>query len=214
MLTKKRLPLFIALICCIEVSIYLWSAWTSTLDKNNFFGIEPEFIFDKCARLAGRISTVIILLALVMVGYYGLKKIYGEEKKKETFLILICLFTFNHLIHLVFVLLRFNSHGETIGFNGPVTIGGMVHGALTFASILIVPILLWNYKSLTKFLYYCIIIYLLNISSFIVKTFLGKVQPEHPAYHNQLGIVLIIAACIYILYRVYQENKPSAAEII
>ncbi len=208
MLLKKRMSLLISLICCLEVSIYLWAVWTSTLDKSNFFGIEPEFIFDKCARLAGRVSSVIILITLLMVGFNGLKKIYRDEKKKESFLILITLFTCNHLIHLLFIILRFRSHGESISLNGPINIGGTLHGVITFATIIIIPFILWNYKYLNKLLYFVIILYLLNISSFIVKTFLGKVKPpDHPAYHNQLGIVLITASCIYILYSVYQECK-------
>lgn len=213
MLTKKRLPLLIALICCIEVSIYLWAVWTSTFDESNFFAIHSGFIFDKCARLAGRVSSVIILITLLMVGYYGLKKIYGDEKKKQSFLIFITMFTCNHLIHLLFVILRFRSHGESLTFNGPIEIGGTIHGIITFASIVIIPVILWKYNNLSKRLYFVIILYLLNISSFIVKTFWGKVKPpEHPAYHNQLGIVLISAACIFILFRVYHENKRNAAE--
>lgn len=211
MLVKKRITFLIAIICCIEVSIYLWAAYTSTLDKSTFFGIEPEFVFDKCARLAGRISSVIILSTLLMVGYYGLKRIYSDEKKKETFLLLITLFTCNHLIHLLFVILRFRSHGESISLNGGIEIGGILHGVITFASIVIIPIILWSSKFLNKLLSFIIIIYLLNISSFIVKTFLGKVNlPEHPAYHNQLGIVVITGACVYILFRVYIENRRSS----
>lgn len=213
MLTKKRILLWIAIICCIEIAIYLWSAWTGTFDRSNFFGIEPKYIFDKCARLSGRISSVIILITLFMVGYNGLKKMYGDEKKKESFLVLLTLFTCNHLIHLLFVILRFRSHGKTISLYDPIEIGGTLHGVITFASIIIIPFILWNYKSLNKLLHSVIILYLLNISSFIVKTFLGKVNPpDQPAYHNQLGIVLITTACIYILYRVYQENwrKPTA----
>ncbi len=211
MLTKKRIPLLIVLICCIEVSIYLWASWTATLDKNSFLGIEPEFIFDKCARLAGRVSSVIILITLLMVGYNGLKNIYGDEKKKETFLNLLTYFTCNHLIHLLFVILRFRSHGESISFDGPLDIGGTLHGVITFASIILIPFFLWNYKSLSKLLYFVIILYLLNISSFIVKTFSNKLQPpEHPAYHNQLGIVLITAACIFIFYRIYIETYRNS----
>ncbi len=123
------------------------------------------------------------------------------------------MFTCNHLIHLLFVILRFRSHGESLTLNGPIEIGGTIHGIITFTSIVIIPVILWKYKNLSKRLYFVIILYLLNISSFIVKTFWGKVKPpEHPAYHNQLGIVLISAACIYILFRVYLENKRNAAE--
>lgn len=210
MLTRKRLPYSVALILILELSIYLWSVWTSTLDPDSFFAIEPQFIWDKCARLAGRVSTAIFLITLLMVGYFGLKKIYGDAQKKESFLALITLFTCNHLIHLLFVVLRFRGHGESLGLDGPVTLGGMLHGAITFASIVVVPILLWNVKQLSKPLHFIVILYLLNVSSFIVKTFFDKVAPpEHPAYHNQLGIALIIAGCMYVLYRTFVENRQS-----
>ena len=135
MLTKKRIPLLIAFIFCIEVSIYLWAVWTSTFDENNFFAIQPEFVFDKCARNAGRISSVLILITLAMVGYNGLKKIYADDKKRDSFLIIITLFTFNHLIHLFFVILRFRSHGLPIHLDGPIHIGGTMHGFITFIFI-------------------------------------------------------------------------------
>lgn len=210
MLTIKRIPLLIALICCIEVSIYLWAVWTTTFNMSNFFAIQPEFVFDKCARIAGRVSSVLILISLIMVGYYGLKKIYADDKKKDSFLILITLFTLNHLIHLLFVILRFKSHGESINIDGPINVGGTIHGVITFTFIVIVPFILWTYKHLNKFLYFLIILHLFNISCFIIKTFLGKVKPpDHPAYHNQFGIVIISSACLYILYRVFLENKRN-----
>lgn len=210
MLTIKRIPLLIALICCIEVSIYLWAVWTTTFNMSNFFAIQPEFVFDKCARIAGRVSSVLILISLLMVGYYGLKKIYADDKKKDSFLILITLFTLNHLIHLLFVILRFKSHGESIIIGGPINVGGTIHGVITFSFIVIVPFILWTYKHLNKLLYFLIILHLFNISCFIIKTFLGKVKPpDHPAYHNQFGIVIISSACLYILYRVFLENKRN-----
>src|SRR5688572_309892 len=208
MLTKKRISLLIALIGGVEVSIYLWAVWTSTLDSSNYFAIQSEFVFDKSARLAGRISSVLILFTLLMVSYYGLKKIYADDQKRDSFLILMTLFAFNHVIHLLFVILRFRSHGESITFAGPIDIGGPVHGFITFSFIVILPFILWRYKYLNKLLYSVIILHLLNISCFIIKTFLGKVKlPDHPAYHNQFGIVVITAACVYMLYRVYSENK-------
>lgn len=210
MLTKEKLPPLIAAIFIVELLIYCWSVWTSTFDRSNFFGIEPAFIFDKCARIAGRISSVIFLVNLLMVGYYGLKKIYGDEKLKDSFLILITLFSINHLIHLLFVLLRFNNHNESILFGGPISIGGAVHGVLTFTLIIIVPILLWKFKQLNNYLYLIIIVHLLNSSSFIIKTFLGKIKPPvDPAYHNQLGVVVLTAACLFILFRVYVENRRN-----
>jgi hypothetical protein len=210
LLSKKRLPLLIALICCIEISIYLWAVWTSTFDASNFFAIEPEFIFDKCARNSGRISSALILIILLMVGYYGLKRIYAGNKKRDAFRILMTLFTSNHLIHLLFVILRFRSHGESITLAGPIHIGGPVHGFITFSFIIIIPFILWSYKYLNKLLYFVIILHLLNISCFIIKTFLGKVKPpDHPAYHNQFGVAVITAGCFYMLYRVYMEKQTK-----
>ncbi|HUM46649.1 MAG TPA: hypothetical protein PLD84_06970 [Chitinophagales bacterium] len=210
MLTKKRLPLLIALICCVEVSIYLWAVWTSTFDATNFFAVQPAFVYDKCARLSGRISAFLILITLSMVGYYGLKNIYAHDKKRNSFRVLITLFTFNHLIHLLFVILRFRSHDELLTLDGPVHIGGTVHGFITFIFLIIIPFILWNYQNLNKVLYFVIILHLFNISGFIIKTFLGKVKPpDHPAYHNQFGVAVITAACVYILYRVYIENKRN-----
>lgn len=210
MLTKNRLPLLVALICCTEILIYLWAVWTSTFDGDNFFAIQPEFIFDKCARNAGRVSSAIFLIALLMVGYVGLRKIYADEKKRESFLVLMTLFSVNHLIHLMYVIIRFRSHGKTIPLTGPLEIAGPAHGIITFAGIVLIPLVLWRYKQLSNVLYFVIIAYLLNNSSFIVKTFMSKVKPpDAPAYHNQFGMVVFTLVCFYILYRVYLENRRN-----
>jgi hypothetical protein len=210
MLTKTRLPLFVALIFCLELLIYFWSYWTSTFDEGNYFAMHAEFIFDKSARLAGRVSSLLILLILCMVGYFGLKNIYANSEKRTSFLVLTTLFSFNHIIHLLFVLLRFQSHGESISFSEQISIGGTIHGVITFACIIIIPFILWKNQVLNKYIYSMTILHLLNLSSFIVKTFLSKINlPDHPAYHNQFGAALITAACLYILFRVFMENRPT-----
>lgn len=195
MLTKKRIPLLVVCICCLEALIYLWAVWTT----------DPEFIFAKCARNAGRASSAIILIVLIMVGYYGLKKIYQDDTKKESFRILITLFAVNHLIHLFYVFMNFKSQAIIL------SISENLHGFITFICILILPVILWASNKLSRVLYVAIILHLFNVSYFINKTFLGKVKPGHPAYHNQFGIVVITAACLYILYRVFRENKRSPA---
>ena len=200
MLTTKKIPLLIAGIACIELLVYLWAVWTTTLDKNHFFAIEPAFIFDKCARNSGRVSATLILFILLMLGYYGLKQIYSDNRKKDTFRILISLFTFNHLIHFLFLFLRFKSHGAEL------TINADKHGFITFICIVISPFILWSNKNLNIPLYLGIILHLFNVSYFMNKTFLSKIKPDQPAYHNQLGIVLLTLACLYVLYRVIREN--------
>ena len=201
MLTKKRIPLLIAFIFCFEAVIYLWAVWTASLDRSNFFSITEEFIFDKCARNSGRVSSAIILVTLLMVGYYGLKNIYRDDKKKDAFRILITLFAINHLVHFFYVYQNFKHHAMVL------SIVENLHGFITFICIIILPFILWSVKNLNRVLYFGIILHLFNVCYFINKTFLGKVKPDHPAYHNQFGIVVITAACLYVLYRVFRENK-------
>ena len=207
MLTKKRIPLLIALICCIEALIYLWAAWTATLDRSNFFAIESQFIFAKAARNSGRVSAAIFLITLLMVGYYGLKEIYLDQKKKDSFRILITLFLINHLIHFIFLYFNFKCHSK------PLLTSGNAHGIITFIFIALAPIILWTCKKLHPLLYFAIILHLFNVSYFMNKTFLSKVKPEDPAYHDQFGIVAMTAACLYVLYRVFQENKRNSPAV-
>jgi hypothetical protein len=205
LLTRNRIPLLIASVCCIEALIYLWALWTASLDKSNFFAIEPEFVLDKCARNSGRVSAALILMILLMVGYYGLKKIYEDNRRKESFFILMTLFTSNHLIHFLFVFLRIQSHHKELH------IGENLHGFITFIFIVATPFILWTFKNLNRALYVGIVLHLFNVSYFMNETFLGKVTPSNAAYHNQFGIVAITAACLYVLYSVFRESKQNVA---
>lgn len=203
MSTKNKLPLLIALIICLEIVIYLWAYWTSTLDKSNFLAIDSEFIFNKCARNSGRVASAINLIILLMIGYFGLKQIYRDDKKNNNFRVLITLFAVNHLIHFFFVFQTFKQH--TMALN----ISENKHGFITFICILLIPIVLWRFKNLNRALYICIIIHLFNVSYFIMETFYNKIKPDKPAYHNQFGIAVTTAACIYILYRIFREFKST-----
>ena len=204
MLTKKRLPLLIALVCCVEVLIYLWAAYTATLDRSTFFGIEAKFIFAKAARNAGRVSAAIFLTTLLMVGYYGLKKIYQDQKKKDALVVLTIVFLVNHLIHFVFLYLNHKTLEKHL------IVDTNTRGFIAFALIIVAPIILWHCQKLNRLLYFAIILHLFNLSYFMNITFLSKVKPEDPAYHDQFGILAITAACLYILYRVFQENDEHS----
>lgn len=204
MLSKTKILLLIAFICCLEILIYLWAFWTSTLDKSNFFAIESEFIFDKCARNSGRVSSALNLIILLMIGYSGLKQIYHDDAKKDKFWILITLFAVNHLVHFFYVFQTFKHH--TMTFN----ISENKHGFITFVCILLTPIILRAFKNLNNVLYICIILHLFNVSYFIMETFYNKIKPDKPAYHNQIGIAVTSAACVYVLYRIFREYKLNA----
>ncbi len=204
MLSKNKIPLLILIIICAEILIYLWAVWTASLNSDNFFAIESQFIFDKCARNSGRVSSALNLIILLMVGYLGLKQIYLDDTKKDKFRILIALFAVNHLIHFLYVFQTFKHH--TMQLN----ISENKHGFITFICILLIPIILWAFKNLNKALYVCIILHLFNVSYFIMETFYNKIKPDKPVYHNQFGIVVTSAACIYILYRIFREYKLNS----
>lgn len=189
MLTKSRLSLNILLILLIECLIYFWAFWTT----------ETDFIFDKCARNSGRASSAIILLVLLMIGFYGLKKIFNDIKKRETFQSLMILFSINHLIHFFFVFNNFQSHSLNL------KISENLHGFITFISIISIPIIILVFKKLNIFIYAVIILYLFNTSYFIMKTFYSKITMERPAYHNQFGILIISLSLVYIIYRILRE---------
>jgi hypothetical protein len=201
MLTKSKLPLLVVSVICLEIIIYVWAVWTSTWSENNFFAIEPKFIFDKCARNSGRVSSALNLGILLMIGYFGLKRIYLDPAKKEALRILITLFAVNHLTHFFFVFQTFKHH--TMALN----VSENTHGFMTFICILLMPALLWTVKNLNRILYISIILHLINVSYFIMETFYNKIKPDKPAYHNQFGIVVTTAACIYVLYGIFRDYK-------
>ena len=194
MLTKKRIFLLIAFIFCLEGIIYGWAVWTT----------DTHFVFDKCARNSGRVSSLMNLIILLMIGYYGLKKIYGENQKKDAFRILITLFTINHLIHFFYVSRNFKSHELVL------SIWENLHGFITFIFIVLIPIILWLVRRLNILLYIFIPLHLFNVSYFIMETFYSKVKPGAPAYHNQLGILVTSLAIAYVLYRYVRENIESS----
>ena len=80
---------------------------------------DVDLVFGECARNSGRTSAALNLAILLMIGYFGLKKIYKEDDKKNVFRILITLFAVNHLIHFYFVAQNFKS--QLLELDAPVT---------------------------------------------------------------------------------------------
>lgn len=195
----NTIVLFILLVPGLELLIYAWAAWTATLDSNNFFAIEPQFIFDKCARNSGRVSAALKLGILIVLGYYGLNQVYNDALKKERFRILLTLFTVNHLCHFFYVFQNFKHHSMALN------ISENKHGFTTFICILLVPVVVWRINKFSKVLALCLILHLFNVSYFIMDTFYDKIKPGQPAYHNQFGIFITGLALLYIVYKQLKE---------
>ena len=190
MLKNYRIPLLILCIGCLEGATYLWAVWTTE---------EVHFIFAKCARNSGRASAALNLIVLVIVGYYGLKKIYKEGNKKDVFRILLTLFAVNHLIHFFYIYQNFKSQEKVLDLSAN------MHGIITFGFVLLVPIVLWSFRNLNKVLYFGVIVHLFNTTYFMIETFYTKIKFDSPAYLHQIEIAIMISLLLYILYRVFRE---------
>lgn len=197
MLTRNKLPLLILVVLSIELIIYLWALGTT----------RPEFVFDKCARNSGRVSSIINFGLLLIIGFQGFRKIHFDQVLKDAFQVLITLFAVNHVVHLYFILRNFRHHQLEL------SLVEHLHGVFTFACVLTVPFVLWWFWRSRSWWDLVLVIHLINASYFIMKTFHSKIKPDHPAYHNQFGIVLTSAAIVYVLYRLVREYRPSLPNV-
>lgn len=187
---KVKLLILISLIVIMNLLIYFWA----------YFTIQPsETIFSECARNSGRTSAAINLILLLMLGYYGLKTIYRDKFKMKAYQILIILFTVNHLIHLLFVFQNFKLQEMELN------VSENIHGFLTFICLILIPIIIFSYKNLSKVLYSLTLIHFFNITYFISISFYARYKPEDDAYLHRIGILVMITAMLYILYRVIIE---------
>ena len=200
MFTEIKVTYLVAAILCLEVAIYFWSAWTATLREGNYFSIQPILIFAKCARNSGRVSASLNLIILLFIGYFGLKQIYFEKAKLDTFLNLVFIFTINHLIHFFYISQNFKRKSKAI------KVSDEKHGIFTFVCITLFPIILWYFKNLNLVLYVYIILHLFNVSYAFMDVLYNKIRVKSERRnHNKLGIIVSTVACIYLVYRVFQE---------
>ncbi len=189
---KLKLPLLILAILALNALIYVRAYYT----------IEPaELVFAECARNSGRTATAINLIILLMIGYYGLKGIYTKEKKRNQLRILLSLFAVNHIMHFYFVYQNFESQIVELDLSQN------LHGIVTMVFILLVPIILWMSKKLNGLLYFGLIFHLLNVTYFIAHTFYGRYNSEDPAYLHRIGVLIMMAASIYMLYSAFKEFR-------
>lgn len=191
---KVRLLLLILLTLFLNLIIY-WRALLTIEDA--------DLVFAECARNSGRTSAAINLVLLFGIGYWGLGKIYSQNHTRFLLRTLFTLFAINHLIHFLFVSQNFEHQFLELD------ISHNIHGFVTFLCLLIVPVLLWSFRTLSKILHYALILHLINVTYFISDTFYGRVNEEDPAYLHRIGVLIMIGAVIYMIYRMFKERNIS-----
>ena len=193
-LAKLKPQLLFFLILLLNIGIYFTAKFTEPADR----------IFAECARNSGRTAAAINLILLFLIGHFGLKKIYSEEVKLKFFKLLISLFAVNHLIHFIFLYQNFNWHGMKLG------IYDNLHGVITYITLIMLPILVYSFNRLNAFLYYLLIVHFFNVTYFIAISFYGRYKPGiDEAYLHRIGVLIMILALFYILYRVFEERSKE-----
>lgn len=189
---------YILIILSLEVLIYIWAAWTATLQNGNYFAISHKLIFEKCARNSGRISAILNLVILLLLGYYGLKQIYSEKEYFDIFFNLITIFTINHLIHFFYISQNFKRKSLKIKLSEE------KRGVFTYICITLFPIFIWYFNNLNTVVYICIILHLLNVSHVFVLALNTKIRVKSRiTIHNRIGIIATIVAWIFVVYRIF-----------
>jgi hypothetical protein len=166
------------------------------------YNFEPvERLFAECARNSARTSTAINLILLLLIGHFGLKKIYHDKAKFKQFSTLIILFTVNHLIHFFFVYNNFKRDDMDLN------ISDNLHGFVTFLCLIALPMVVIVFKRLNFALYFFLLLHFFNLTYFIGKSFYARYKPGvDEAYLHRFGILVMAGALLYIVYRVFVER--------
>ena len=190
MLFNLKPRLYIFLIVLLNIVIYITALSTETTDR----------VFAECARNSGRTAAAINLILLFLIGHFGLKTIYKEGLKLNLFRLFITLFAVNHLIHFFFVYQNFNWQKMELN------VYDHLHGFITFISLILLPIIVYKFKRLSKFLYGYLVIHFFNVTYFIGISFYARYKPSiDEAYLHRIGIFLMILALLYVAFRVVVE---------
>lgn len=190
MLFNLKPRLYIFLIVLLNIVIYITALSTETADR----------VFAECARNLGRTAAAINLILLFLIGHFGLKTIYKEGLKLNLFRLFITLFAVNHLIHFFFVYQNFNWQKMELN------VYDHLHGFITFISLILLPIIVYKFKRLSKFLYGYLVIHFFNATYFIGISFYARYKPGiDEAYLHRIGIFLMILALLYVASRVVVE---------
>ena len=190
---------FIALIA-LELIILIWAAWTASLKESNYLAIPQHKIFEKCARNSGRVSAMLNVLILMMIGHFGLQKIYSTQEHFLSFFDLVSLFTLNHLIHFGYISRNFKRQSMKIKFQEE------KRGIFTYICITIFPIFLWYFRNLNIWTYIIILMHLLNVSHVFVMALNTKIRVKSKiTIHNKLGMFTTVVSWIYVVYSVVMD---------
>jgi hypothetical protein len=189
------------LILGLELLIYLWAAWTSTLKNDNYFAISNQQIFEKSARNSGRASALLNAILLVYIGYWGLEQIYLSKERFDLFLVLANIIAINHLIHFFYISRNFKRQSLKIKFKQE------KRGIFTYVCITAFPLFIWYFNRLNAPVYLLILLHLYNVSYVFVMALYSKITVNAKiTIHNKFGMLVTTVAWLFMMFRVLQAQ--------
>lgn len=189
------------LLLAFELFIYVWAAFTATLNKNNYFAINKRQIFEKSARNSGRFSALLNVVLLVFVGFWGPQQIFHNEKLFDSFQFLANIITINHLIHFFYISRNFKRQSLKIKFKQE------KRGIFTYICITAFPLFIWYFNQLNAAVYIFIILHFYNVSYVFVMALYSKVTVNAKiTIHNKMGMAVTTAAWLYMMIGLFREQ--------
>lgn len=156
--------LFLALgVLAVEYALFLYASSLSS---------EEKYVFQFAARYSGRFSFFIFVSLFTWVATIGLNEIYRKEGAKHVFILGSSLFAFNHILHFG---LLYRAH-ELLGWElfTMRTIGG----AIGYLVLILLPLILWKKKHLTKRLYWGIVSCFVYLEIIFFVSYFGRWNKE------------------------------------
>ncbi|MGL1887337.1 MAG: GlyGly-CTERM sorting domain-containing protein [Reichenbachiella sp.] len=196
----KRLKpiLFLALgIFAIELAIFLYSTSLS---------LEESRVYQFAARYSARFSFIIFIILFAWVGSIGLNKVYEDERKRSVFVLGTLAFAINHMIHFG-LLVRTHQLLDWELF-----VLQSTGGALGYLALVLLPVILWKKKVLTKGLYWGILSCFAYLEIIFFLSYFGRWTIEN-IYNPDSKLFFVICSVVVVIlfvlnsFRVIQEER-------
>lgn len=183
--------------------VFLLLVWEAVVVSLNLFaGSDLLPAFQYAARLSARTSYILIIVLSLWVALTGLNRIFKSPYCRQLLLQLLVLFSINHVIHLVYVLINHYMSNQVL-FRAE-----NIPGALIYVLIIVLPLVLACHKETgTRIKLYLYI----NLNVILIAfglTYLSRLlYPQNHLSPGWLYLTFLIVNSIVIIPGVYRIVK-------
>jgi hypothetical protein len=197
---KNKLMLFSGVVMVLEIAIFFWVDYISTADY---------LVYQLAARYSGRLSFMIFAGMMLFTGIVGLKQIFKTERLKSFFIILLSLFSVNHVLHFYFLAMSHLEQNETL------LIPKNIIGGTAYILLILSPFYLFKREMTTK-IYWSVQSFLFLLTVIFFVSYLRRFMIEFPQ-PTHIGVLYSIITTIGLLvflngYKVFKESTESRSK--